>query len=314
MNLDKASLVTLGITCHNAIDTIARALRSAIQQDWPQLEILIVDDCSTDGSTDLISSIINSEPRARLIRHTENVGVASARNTILREAHGEFVAYFDDDDVSAADRIKAQVHRLCAYEQQSGGTLCFCYCHRDVVPIGYARATHQADSIGSTPPEPHGPMVADYLLGLNVSSSFAWGNSGAGTLLARREAFLACGGFDPTFRRCAEWDLAIRAAYLGAHFISVDRALVTVYQTMSSDKTHEIALEYTLMLRRKHQAYLKNKRMITLSRLRAYSTYFTEKGSPLTGYALRFLAVAIQPRSVALRVARRLGLHRGDHE
>ena len=57
------------MTCYNGSDTIGSALDAALRQDWPNLEIIIVDDGSTDGSQDIIDRKIASDPRARLIRH-----------------------------------------------------------------------------------------------------------------------------------------------------------------------------------------------------------------------------------------------------
>ena len=98
-------LVTIGITCFNAEETIKRAIRSALGQDWQNIEILVVDDCSTDSSVEIITKAITNDSRARLIKHVKNCGPAGARNTILDQACGEFIAFFDDDDESMPGRI-----------------------------------------------------------------------------------------------------------------------------------------------------------------------------------------------------------------
>ena len=91
--------------------------------------------------------------------------------------------------------------------------------------------------IGRVPPAPSGPMVADYVLGLvKDDGRHSWGMLGSGTLMARTDALRDLGGFDARFRRCAERDLAVRAALEGAHFISVDAPLVTQYLTPTADK------------------------------------------------------------------------------
>ena len=65
--------------------------------------------------------------------------------------------------------------------------------------------------------------------------------------MARTEAFRALGGFDDRFRRRAELDLAVRAAFAGAHFISVDAPLVTQYLTPTADKAGDAQLRYRLL-------------------------------------------------------------------
>ena len=78
-------------------------------------------------------------------------------------------------------------------------------------------------------------MVADYVLGLvKDDGRHSWGMLGSGTLMARAEALRDLGGFDARFRRCAERDLAIRAALEGAHFISVDAPLIIQYLSPDS--------------------------------------------------------------------------------
>ena len=91
-------LVTIGIPCFNAEDTIKRAIKCALTQDWPNIEVIIVDDCSTDKSCQIIKKIISQNPRARLIIHDNNKGPGAVRSLILSEAKGEYIAFFDDDD------------------------------------------------------------------------------------------------------------------------------------------------------------------------------------------------------------------------
>jgi len=88
---------------------------------------------------------------------------------------------------------------------------------------------------------------------------FCWGMFGSCTLMVRAETIKKFGGFDENFKRCAEWDVAARAAYLGAHFIAVDNVLVHQFKTPSADKANMIPLIYALQLRRKHKAYMNGK-------------------------------------------------------
>ena len=91
-------LITIGITCYNARDHINRAISSAFAQDWPNFEILIVDDCSSDDSPALIRDLIAGHNHARLIVHEKNTGAAAARETIIENATGAFIVFFDSDD------------------------------------------------------------------------------------------------------------------------------------------------------------------------------------------------------------------------
>jgi glycosyltransferase involved in cell wall biosynthesis len=256
-------LITIGMTCFNAADTIARAVDSALGQTWPNIEILVVDDFSTDGSRYALEQIALEHSQVRLIRHECNRGFPAALNTIIHHAKGDFIAFFDDDDESVPERLKEQFDRIVSYERACAASLVLCYSSRNVVRIGESEVNHIARPVGCHAPEPYGPVVADYILGVPVKNSFCWGTGifGSCTLMARRSVFLKVGAFDVSFRRTAEMDFAIRSALAGAHFISVDCPLITQYKTFSDDKSVEINFRYRLQLIRKFKAYLSKRRL-----------------------------------------------------
>jgi glycosyltransferase involved in cell wall biosynthesis len=253
--------ITVGITCYDAEHTIRRAVESALAQTWTAREIVIVDDGSADHSTTVVEEIGRTHDEIRLVRHGVNRGVAEARNTVLAHASGTFVAFFDDDDESTPDRLEQQYRRIVEYEKHRPGASVFCYANRLVVPAGKEEPTFERLGIGRVPPEPSGSIAADYMLGLlKHDGEHSWGMLGTGTLMTRTEAFRALGGFDNRFRRRAELDLAVRAAFAGAHFVSVDAPLVTQYLTPTVDKAGDAQLRYRLLLLKKHEAYLKKRR------------------------------------------------------
>jgi GT2 family glycosyltransferase len=142
----------------------------------------------------------------------------------------------------------------------SGAELALCYANRDVVGTGQTRSNHVAMAISREPPEPSGPIVANYLFGHLADSHHVWGMLGSGTLMARRRTFLAVGGLDKSFRRYEEWDFMVRATFQGAHFIAVNEPLIIQYKTASADESGKIPLKYGLKLRRKHKDYLINEK------------------------------------------------------
>jgi glycosyltransferase involved in cell wall biosynthesis len=231
-------------------------------QTWSAFEIVIVDDCSTDSSWSHLQSLARAHPSIRTVRHEHNRGYPAALNTLVSEAQGEFVAFFDDDDESVPERLAEQIRRITTYEALSGSRLVLCYSNRNIVKIGESEVFHVSRAIGHSPPEPYGSVVADYILGVPRNNSFCWGAGllGSCTMMARRSAFAAVGPYDVAFRRAAEMDFAIRAAFAGAHFVSVDTPLVTQYKTKGSDKSVEVNFRYWLKLRSKYRAYLRSQR------------------------------------------------------
>ncbi|MEQ9639371.1 MAG: glycosyltransferase family 2 protein [Alphaproteobacteria bacterium] len=250
-------LITVGICCYNAADTIERAISSALAQDWPNLEVLVVDDTSTDDSAVRVEALARKHDNLTLIRHPENCGPGEARNTLLTYAKGDFIALFDDDDESAPERIAIQHARIVACERETGAELVASYASGErLYPSGYRMPI---DAIGARPEVPHGKAVADYLLFYAKQPDWFYGaGTPACALMARRTALIAVGGFDGAFRRVEDIDLAIRLALAGAYFVGCPERLYLQHSTQASDKSPEMNLGGELQLVEKHQAYLRS--------------------------------------------------------
>lgn len=101
-------LVSVVLPVCNGAAELDRTLASAVGQTYRNLEILIVDDGSTDATPRLLEKWQARDPRIRCFRQPQS-GVASARNRAIAEAKGEFIAPLDHDDVWAVDKIATQV-------------------------------------------------------------------------------------------------------------------------------------------------------------------------------------------------------------
>lgn len=251
-------LVTIGIPCYNASETIRRALQSAFRQDWPNVEIVIVDDLSSDNSADIVETAIADQPAARLIRHAANTGPAGARNTILAAAAGEFVAFFDDDDEAFPTRITGQVRCLQAHEKRTGATLVACYAS-GIRRYGNGYVRH-LPAIGSEGAEvPNGLGMIEYLLLYRRRNGWFYGaGTPACSLLARKTTFDTIGGFDAGLRRVEDVDFAIRLALRSGHFVGTPEPLFVQHSTGGADKTPEHNLEAEQSLAKKHRDYLES--------------------------------------------------------
>jgi glycosyltransferase involved in cell wall biosynthesis len=301
--IEQLPLVTIGITCFNAADTIRRAIDSALKQDWPNKEIVIIDDASTDGSARLLEEIARSHPELRVIRHDTNAGYAGALNTAVKSSRGAFLAIFDDDDESRPDRITKQWRRITGYERAHDAGLVLCYTNRNVIRHGEAEVSHVAAAIGREAPEPRGRAVAGYLFGYLADPRYVWGMLGSCTLMARLNAFEAISVFDQSFRRSAEIDFAVRAALKGAHFIAVNEPLVTQHKTASGDKSGNIPLEYMLKLRYKYRDFLADERAYLASLAMAHGWFHGNAGRVWKRRAFMTLAYALLPPDIlALKV------------
>jgi len=115
-----APLVSIVMPCFNAGRWLGAALDSLQRQTHRELEIVAVDDASTDGTPDLLAERARTDPRVRPIRLERNLGPGAAANRGLAEARGQFVARLDADDVAIPVRLEAQL----AFLQQTGVDLC----------------------------------------------------------------------------------------------------------------------------------------------------------------------------------------------
>jgi glycosyltransferase involved in cell wall biosynthesis len=250
--------ITIGMTSFFARDTIAQAIESALAQDYTNTEILIVDDCSGDDSVDVIQKAIDGQPHARLIIHEKNTGFAGALNTIIQNTTGEFLAIFDDDDVSAVDRLTKQYERIIAYEKTFATDMVLCHAARlQTYENGfqrYEKTVGTKDGIA-----PNGQDMARRIL---VGTLGGHGENIVGSCancarMGRVSVFRKLGGFDSTMRRAEDTDFSIRFALAGGHFVGI--ALPLVYQTMTGGAEKSVDAEEvaeTIVLN-KHADFLK---------------------------------------------------------
>jgi teichuronic acid biosynthesis glycosyltransferase TuaG len=113
--------VSVVVPCYNAAGTLERTLRSVLEQSHPVLELIVVDDASTDRSAALVEALAATDARIRLIRMPANAGAPAApRNLGTRMARGVWVAYLDADDIWHPRKLELQLRLL----QREGGDMC----------------------------------------------------------------------------------------------------------------------------------------------------------------------------------------------
>jgi len=93
MSSSEQPLMSVVLPVFNGASLLARAVASVRRQTFPSWELLLVDDCSTDQSFDLMQDLAREDPRIRVLRLPTNRGVGAARNEGLRQARGRLIAY-----------------------------------------------------------------------------------------------------------------------------------------------------------------------------------------------------------------------------
>lgn len=102
-------LVSVYIPTYNRCELLARALTSVRDQDYCNIEVIVVDDCSTDGTIEYMNSVCAEDSRVMLIKKPFNSGACASRNLAIEIARGEFLTGLDDDDYFLPGRISSFV-------------------------------------------------------------------------------------------------------------------------------------------------------------------------------------------------------------
>ena len=110
--------VSVVITTYNRASLLPRAVDSVLAQTYEDYELVIVDDCSTDDTPEVMRTFADS--RIRAIRHADNMGQSAAVNTGIRLARGEYIAFLDDDDEWVDQKLQRQVETLAASDPRVG--------------------------------------------------------------------------------------------------------------------------------------------------------------------------------------------------
>lgn len=199
MTLPSISVV---IPCYNAERYIGATLDSVLAQQWPDLEIIVVDDGSKDGSVELVRS---RYPSVR-VEVQANGGVASARNCGLSLATRQLVALVDADDIWLPGKLAAQVARMQAVP---GCRMCYTAwqvwpCVEPVPDPAYLAA------LAAQAAEPRWQGASGWIYPELLLDCVVW----TSTVLAERALFQEIGGFDTTLRVGEDYDLWMRASRL----------------------------------------------------------------------------------------------------
>jgi glycosyltransferase involved in cell wall biosynthesis len=118
-------LVSINITTYNRAHLLSKCLDSVLNQSYKNMEIIIIDDCSSDNTTDLVKEYQQKYNQIKYFRHEENKGNAHARNTALENSTGYYIAFMDDDDEWIDDnKIKKQVEIFENTENERLGIVC----------------------------------------------------------------------------------------------------------------------------------------------------------------------------------------------
>lgn len=234
--MGEAPLVSVVVPAYNALPHIEGALASACAQTYDHLEIVVVDDGSTDATADAVRTAAAHDARIRLLRQA-NAGVAAARNRAIEASHGAYLAPLDADDIWYPQKIERQVQAMLTEAERVG-----------LVYAGWDLISEAGEKLGGS--------RAGTLARGDVSGILVYRNliPCASAPLIRRECLDRVGLYDATLQDeggqgCEDWDLYLRIAEHYEFAVVPDRLLAyrRVPRSMSrSSKGMEASYEAML--------------------------------------------------------------------
>jgi glycosyltransferase involved in cell wall biosynthesis len=229
--------ISVIIPAYNAESFITETLNSVLTQSYRDLEVIVIDDGSTDRTAKIVEKIARGDTRVRLV-FQQNAGVAAARNAGIKVARGEWFAFLDADDIWHPHKLEKQLRRFQQLDETIGLVYCWSVLIRETSELtgGYIAFSFNGD-------------VGHALTYLNFI-----GNASAP--LIRRSVIEDVGGFDITLKAqqaqgCEDWELYMRIAER-YQFDVVPEFLVSYRQqsaAMSRNST-SMTQSYTLIMER----------------------------------------------------------------
>lgn len=220
--------VTAVIPAYNMAAYVERALVSAIGQTYPNLDILVIDDGSSDETASIARRIAGEHPHVRVVT-TDNAGVAAARNLGTQMADSLYVAYLDADDLWHPLKIEKQVEALGAHGHSPEWSSCYTL-HRMI---------DRFDTVIDDAPSSHerGDFFEEHLV---------WNPVGNGSsLLVRRDLALAVGGFSSDYAKAGIGgceDLEFQLKLLGRSKMELVREFLVGYRLHTAQMSGDIVM------------------------------------------------------------------------
>lgn len=154
-----AGLVSVIMPNYNCGAYISESIESVLSQSYPNWELIVVDDCSSDNSAEIVRAFCSACPKIHLVELAENTGASNARNKGISLAQGEYIAFLDSDDIWLPEKLSMQVQFM---KENSYAFSCASYAvisedgaskgvvKRPPRSVGYHRLLYLGDSIGNS--------------------------------------------------------------------------------------------------------------------------------------------------------------------
>ena len=247
--------ISVIIPSYNNGPYIGRAIESVLNQSFSDLELIIIEDCSTDNSREIIASY--RDPRIRTIYHEKNKGVSAARNSGIKEAKGTYIAILDADDVFLETRLERMYEEI--RENPEIGLV-----HTDLIII-----TPQEEILGTLTGK------KAYSSGYISGEVFRRRGCHLGQPLMKKECIESVGYYDETLIGGEDYDLYHRLTHCySIAYVQESLYLYRFHQTNATKKYRSILTHYKAYLDKSFAA--DHEGVYTSVQAEAYSHYFLD--------------------------------------
>ena len=235
--------VSIIIPTYNRRQSIGRSVRSVLNQTYQDFELIIVDDGSTDNTKELVADF--NDERIRYVRHEENKGEAAARNTGIKAARCDYIAYQDSDDEWLPEKLARQIELLENASPEVG-----------VIYTGFWKAeNHKRTYVPfSWVSQKNGDIHKELLKGNFIGSP---------VVLIKKECFNKVGLFDERLRNLVDWEMWLRISKY-YHFKYIDEPLVIAhYHSDNVSSNHHAFIEaLELVLEKYSDEFASDKKLL----------------------------------------------------
>lgn len=285
MENGQPGLVSIVVASYNHAEYLVQRMDTLIAQTYPDIEIIVIDDCSTDNSLQVLRPY-ESDPRVRLIAREKNGGWVAVSNQGISLSRGEFIIFANCDDACEPELIGSLVAAM-----RSGDKVGIAFCRSLLVDGSNNRL---GDDLQIQQPSFRARCAGDTLItGLEMGKfllhSCVIPNLSAA--LIRRRAFVEVGALSPDYRACSDWDLFFRIAerfdfaYVAQPLNWFRQHATTIRSSMKERATYEEYFRVLLVPVRKLPLTWGER---ATARLRIMSLWAVHLVSPSTGGLVNF--------------------------
>lgn len=224
--------ISVVIPTKNRAHIVPRAIETALAQRGVDLEVVVVNDGSTDATLETLQDRFGFNPRVRVVTNATSRGLGGARNRGIKEARGKWLAFLDDDDVWSPVKLREQLNA-------AGDT------HR----WAFSASVEVTDNLEVTVSNPVLPVAEfmDTILSVNCVPS------GSSNVIAQRQLVIDAGWFDTEVKHFADWDMWCRLALNGPPAICDEYHVgYVIHSTNMSRGASEAIVECDLIEERYH--------------------------------------------------------------